>query len=271
MSNKPQELPERQTKYVEQEIKDKYLNIVIGISYIISIYDNINVDMENIKETILFSSLSNIKDNILNTIKCDRLNNDKDKVFTLIEILWNTHEQLEEFIKQYEIIFVKNSNSSDKIMCDSNTLDYIRSYFKNNSLYLQPSITKYLEIFLKEIKDLKGEIETKRDYYKNGKNNKIYYYTLGYFSWIYNGSRYKTMYNNYENFLCINIQRLINDIKIAINKNDTILNALKLMRDKNSECILKVTNYNCNQLETEIGFLRRIYESNIITINSLLK
>ena len=73
MSNKPQELPERQTKYVEQEIKDKYLNIVIGISYIISIYDNINVDMENIKETILFSSLSNIKDNIFQEKNLKRL------------------------------------------------------------------------------------------------------------------------------------------------------------------------------------------------------
>jgi len=271
MSNKLQDLPERSTKYVDQAIKDKYLNIVIGISNIISIYDNINSDMEDIKETILLSKLSNIKDSILNTIRCDQLRNDRDKVFALIEILWTTHEQLENFIKQYENIFVKNSNSSDKIMCDSDTLDYIRSYFRNPSKYSQPSITKYLEIFLKEIKDLKGETEIIRDYYKNGKNNKIYYYTLGYFSWIYNGARYNTMYNNYENFLCINIQRLINDIKIAINKNDTILTALKLMRDKTSECLVKIPNYNCNQLETEIGFLRRKYESNIATINSLLK
>jgi len=198
----------------------------------------------------------------------------KKKVSKLIELLWEMHEKTQNIIKEYEILFIKNPYTSDKIICDSKILEYIRDYdFKQNSLYSKHSINKYLKTLIKELEDLKTNTEKKRDYYI-GKNNTFYYYTIGYFSWLYNWfNSYKTIYNHYENYISIYITRLINDITIVINNNIFVLNVLYNIRNDISNCIIEIINLDCNNLEieTEISFLRTKIESNITTISSKLK
>jgi len=274
MSNEREPLPNRPIMLVDKETTDEYKKIVSSTSKLISTYDRKNVDIESIKENTFIYKLVEIKNCIINTNKCDRYKNEKKKVSKLIELLWEMHEKTQNIIKEYEILFIKNPYTSDKIICDSKILEYIRDYdFKQNSLYSKHSINKYLKTLIKELEDLKTNTEKKRDYYI-GKNNTFYYYTIGYFSWLYNWfNSYKTIYNHYENYISIYITRLINDITIVINNNIFVLNVLYNIRNDISNCIIEIINLDCNNLEieTEISFLRTKIESNITTISSKLK
>ena len=274
MSCERDPLPNRPIMLVDKETTDEYKKIVSSTSKLISTYDRKNVDIESIKENKFIYKLVEIKNCIINTNKCDRYKNEKKKVSKLIELLWEMHEKTQNIIKEYEILFIKNPYTSDKIICDSKILEYIRDYdFKQNSLYSKHSINKYLKTLIKELEDLKTNTEKKRDYYI-GKNDKFYYYTIGYFSWLYNWfNSYKTIYNHYENYISIYITRLINDITIVINNNIFVLNVLYNIRNDISNCIIEIINLDCNNLEieTEISFLRTKIESNITTISSKLK
>jgi len=272
MSNEREPLPIRPITLVDKETTDEYKKIINSTRELISTYDRKNVDIESIKENKFIYKLVEIKDCIINTNKCDRLKDEKIKVSKLIELLWEMHEKIQNMIKEYEIFFIKNAHTSDKIICDSKILEYIRDYdFKQNSLYSKHSLNKYLKTLIKELEDLKKNTEKKRDYYI-GKNDKFYYYTIGYFSWLYNWfNSFKTVYNHYENYISVYITRLINDIKIVISNNIFVLDVLYNIRNDISNCILEITNLDCIEIETVISFLRTYIESNITTIVSKLK
>ena len=170
---------------------------------------------------------------------------------------------------KYEILFVKEEgyinnimeNYTDKLNLNKERLNLHEKMLKFNindvnTNYI-PSLNIFLNISLINIQKLIKKVNEKIEYYNNGKNNKLFYYTFGYLSWIYNWYSYKTIYKSYTDYLSLKIISVRNRISTIIDKSKDNLNKMSILLQfvRNMRTTIETENNN-DRLKINLDDLR---------------
>ena len=110
-----------------------------------------------------------------------------------------------------------------------NIHDNMLKYDVNDVNTKHISLNIFLRLILNDIENLIIKVNEKVEYYDNGKNNKLFYYTFGYLSWIYNWYRYKTIYKSYTNYLSFKIISVRNRVSTIIDKSKDNLEKMSVL------------------------------------------
>jgi len=272
--------------HIDEETKKQYNLIKKQVYILIPDKSNDVNALNNIKEQHIISKFLTIdilKNEIENIIKCsENLRTNKnisiDKIDDIYRIIKNIKEKYEIlFIKDnhnlsifkdiYKLLNKKNINIEEELLnVHSNMLNF--KFNDDNLTYV--SINSLLETFKTEIDTLIVKVKVKKDYYK-GYNGKLFYYTIGYVSWLWNWCRYKTIYQSYNDYLSDNLITLRNYITDIVNVNNTILTNLDLLLVYINDQKKYINSKNTNEgLSQGLLDLRVNIDLNINTIKNML-
>jgi len=221
--------------HIDRETKNELEKEVKNLSILIP--TNQNNILSSIIEKHIISKFNEIK---IITVELDNLSRDNcvQNRNDIIKKIKKIEDNINNMKLIYEILFVKEEskiddfiqNYTDELKLNKERLDLHEKMLKFNINDVNTtSLNIFLNISLINIQKLIKKVNEKIEYYDNGKNNKLFYYTFGYLSWIYNWYSYKTIYKSYTDYLSFKIISVRNRISTIIDKSKNNLEKMSLL------------------------------------------
>jgi len=252
--------------HIDGETKNELEEEVKNVSILIP--TNQNNILSSIIEKHIISEFNEIKISTveLNTLSRDNCVQNRTEIIIKIKKI---EDNINNMKLIYEKLFVKEENNiiylienyTDKLNINKERLDLHEKMLKFNindvnTNYI-PSLNIFLNISLINIQKLIKKVNEKIEYYDNGKNDKLFYYTFGYLSWIYNWYSYKTIYKSYTDYLSLKIISVRNRISTIIDKSKDNLNKMSILLQfvRNMRTTIETENNN-DRLKIKLDDLR---------------
>jgi hypothetical protein len=216
-----------------------------------------------IKKHILsnFDSIKIITVELENLNRIENILPHKDDILTKIQQIY---KYINNIKLTYEILFVKEEinikieeiSKNNIFVSDSNGLNFNRDHFNQHKYMLNfkidddkkyISLNIFLELILNKTEDLIKKVNEKIEYYDNGKNNKLFYYTFGYLSWICNWfNRYKTIHKSYTDYLLYRIKSIQDRVITIRDTHKTNLSKMSVLSQFVKDMELSVETVTTN-------------------------
>lgn len=266
--------------HIDRETKNELEKEVKNLSILIP--TNQNNILSSIIEKHIISKCNEIK---IITVELDNLSRDNcvQNKNDIIKKIKKIEDNINNMKLIYEILFVKEEikinnfieNYTDVLKLNKERLNVHAKMLNFNINDVNTNYISSLNIFLKlsliNIEKLIKKVNEKIEYYDNGKNNKLFYYTFGYLSWIYNWYSYKTIYKSYTDYLSFKIISVRNRISTIIDKNKNNLEKISLLLQfvKNMRTTIETITNN-DTLKIKLDDLRSNIDIQSVTIKENL-
>jgi len=248
--------------HIDTETKDELNKQVRNLSILIPTNPN-NILSSVIKKHILsnFDSIKIITVELENLNRIENILPHKDDILTKIQQIY---KYINNIKLTYEILFVKEEinikieeiSKNNIFVSDSNGLNINRDHFNQHKDMLNfkidddkkyISLNIFLELILNKTEDLIKKVNEKIEYYDNGKNNKLFYYTFGYLSWICNWfNRYKTIHKSYTDYLLYRIKSIQDRVITIRDTHKTNLSKMSVLSQFVKDMELSVETVTTN-------------------------